>query len=159
MAEEKDLTQAKFVFDNICEMLDDDGWKYKKDEEKLSVAFGMKGEDLPMEVKIYVRPQINIVELYSHMPFKVKEDKRVDMAVAVSVINNTLVEGNFDFNIKTGTLLFRSTLCFDDSVILKDSYKFMLALSLGMVDEYNDKFLMLSNGIFTLEKFLECVGN
>ena len=159
MAEEKDLTQAKFVFDNICEMLDDDGWKYKKDEEKLSVAFGMKGEDLPMEVKIYVRPQINIVELYSHMPFKVKEDKRVDMAVAVSVINNTMVEGNFDFNIKTGTLLFRSTLCFDDSVILKDSYKFMLALSLGMVDEYNDKFLMLSNGIFTLEKFLECVGN
>ena len=91
MADEK-YTTAKVVYDTACEALTERGWKYEGDLETLRIKTGAVGEDLPMEIIIDVNADRQLFLVISPLPLKVPEDKRVDLAVAISVINNQLVE-------------------------------------------------------------------
>ncbi len=93
------------------------------------------------------------------MPFKVPEDKISEMAIAVAVANNGLRDGSFDFDVSDGKILFRMTACYIDSILGKELYRMMLIVSSNTIDRYNDKFLMLSKGIVSLEQFIESDKN
>jgi len=159
MAEIKDLTKAKETFAKLCQALDSREWHYKKDEEKLSVECGAQGEDLPMEITIRVDADRMLIILISHLPFVIQEDKRLDTAVAVSTINNLLVDGCFDFDIKSGHMFFRMTNSFIESEIGEDVFMYLLMCSCQTIDEYNDKFLMLAKGMLSIEQFLGNILN
>lgn len=155
MAEEKDLKQAQAVFDSVCQMLDGQGWKYDRNDEELRIDTGVSGDDLPMKLVILVDAERQLVTLISHIPFAVAEDKRVEMAVAVSVVNNRLVDGCFDYNILGGDIFFRITNTYRESILGEEMFKYMLYAACNMIDEYNDKFLMIAKGIISLEQFIQ----
>lgn len=159
MADEKDLMQALEVYKTLCEALDDKGWRYKKNEEKLEIECGVQGEDLPMDIRVWANPDRGIITLLSHMPFVVPQDKRLDAAVAVSVANNILVDGCFDYDIKDGHLFFRMTNSFRESRIGKDLLDYMILCSLQTIDDFNDKFLMLSKGLMSIDQFLATIND
>lgn len=154
MAEEKNLIQAKAVFDSFCRTLDSHDWHYQKDESELSIECGAQGEDLPMKLNIYVDADRMLVMLLSHLPFAIQEDKRLDVAIAVSAINNILVDGCFDYNVGSGHLCFRMTNSFIESTLGEDVFSYMLFCSAQTIDEYNDKILMLAKGMLSMEQFL-----
>ena len=147
--------QAQKVFATFCATMDADDWNYRKDEEKLRIECGARGEDLPIELNISVDADRQLLMVISQMPVVTPEDKRLDVAVAVSVVNNQLVNGYFDYDVNSGKMFFRMVNTIRDSVIGKELCAYMLYVSCKTVDEYNDKFLMLAKGIMTLEKFLE----
>lgn len=130
-------------------------WHFKKDEENLTIECGAQGDDLPMEITIVVDPERMLIILMSHLPFVMSEDKRLDTAVAVSAVNFALVDGSFDYDIKSGHMIFRMSNSFRESLIGEDLFIYMILVSCHTIDEYNDKFLMLSKGIITLEQFIE----
>jgi len=154
MAELMDMPRAKATFEALCRTMDANNWKYKRDEESLSIQCGVQGDDLPMEIVVNVDAKRSVVVLFSRIPFQVPEDKRLQLAVAVSVVNNRLVDGSFDFDVKSGKMFFRLTNSFMDSTLGSDVFTYMLAVSCNTIDEYNDKFLMLSKGMLSLEQFL-----
>jgi len=154
MKDETGLNACK-NFDILCDALDEKGWKYQKDVENLHIECGVQGDDLPMELHINVDEEMSLVILLSMIPLAVGEDKRIDTAVAVSAINNKLVDGSFDFNVSTGKLFFRLTNSFFDSQLSKELFNYMIDLSCAMIDEYNDKFLMLSKNLMSLEDFMK----
>lgn len=155
MADEKSLMKARQIFDFVCGMLDEDDWNYTKDEEQLAIETGARGEDLPIEFIIRVDAERNMILLLSQLPVTVKEDKCLDMSVAVSIANYGLVDGSFDYNIVSGKIYFRMTNSFIDSTVSKDLIMYLILCSCKTIDDYNDKFLMLSNGTISLEKFIE----
>lgn len=155
MTDAEKLTKAKTTFTTLCSALDKDEWHYKKDEEELTIECGARGEDLPIELIIRVDADRQLVSLFSPMSFEIKEDNRLDVAVAISYINNKLVHGCFDYNINTGKIFFRMPNSFVDSTLGEEVFRYMLYCACKTVDEYNDKFLMLSKGMLSLEKFLE----
>ena len=157
MAENKISAQA--VYERICQTLDAHDWKYQSNEEKLMIACSARGDDLPMELNIRVDPERSVVMLFSQLPFAIQEDKRLDIAVAVTAINNMLADGCFDYNISDGSLFFRMTNCFIDSIPGQGVFAHMLFASCQIVDEYNDKFLMLAKGMLPLEKFLATLND
>ena len=159
MAEQKNLEQAKIAFGTLCQALDKHEWHYKKDEEKLSIECGAQGEDLPMEITIKVDADRMLAMLISHMPFVIQEDKRLDVAIAVSAINNALVDGCFDYDIASGHMFFRMTNSFLESKISEEVFVYMLYCSCQTIDEYNDKFLMLAKGMISIEQFLSTLAN
>lgn len=154
MAKEKPLQQAQITFDTLCKALDENDWYYTKDEEKLSIECGAQGDDLPMEITVTVDAERMLVILLSHMPFKIPEEKRVELAVAVSIVNSKLIDGNFDYDVRTGHMVFRMTSCFLESLIGTEVFTYMLFCSCRIIDEYNDKFLMFVKGLITIDKFL-----
>lgn len=155
MAELNKLEQAKKVFATLCRTADKNEWHYEKDEDDLSIQCKARGDDLPMDVVVKVDAERMIIRLFSPLPFETHEDKRLDVAVAVSVINNRLANGCFDYNVTSGHIFFRITNSFIESEIGEDLIRYLLLVSFQTIDEYNDKLLMLATGMISIEKFLE----
>ena len=153
MDEEK-RQRALEVYGTLCDMLDRNEWNYQKDDENLTISCGARGDDLPMDITIRVIDKVEIIMLQSRLPFVISEDARLDTAIAVSIVNNRLVSGCFDYNLQTGNMSFRMTSSYRESVIGAESLNYMLKVSCYTIDEYNDKFLMLSKGLISFQDFL-----
>ena len=141
------LTEMTYL--NLCEMLEELDLSFERDEEQYSIFCVGRGDDLPIPLAIQVDAHRMLVSLISGMPFDVPEERRTDMAVAVSYANYRLVDGSFDFSYKTGKLLFRLTASYRESLIGKDLLRYMLFCSVQTVDDYNDKFQTVAENSLT----------
>lgn len=154
MADANKLKNSTNVYNSLCAMLDARNIRYVKHPEDLSVTFTMQGEDIPMNFILLVDADRELVRLMSPLPVTFDPSKRVEGAIATSQINYSLADGNFDFDFKTGRVVFRLTSSFVDSIISQELLEYMIGVSWYVVDEYNDKLLMLSKGTLPLDAFL-----
>ena len=152
---EQEMSKAREVFETLCKALDNDDWRYQRNDEKLSINFGATGDDLPMEFVMFIDPKPGYVRLLSWLPFKINEDKIVDAAIATCAINYQLKNGTFDFNINEGEIVYRITQAYFDSTIGEEVLMYLIKVSCYTIDDYNDKFLMLSKGNLALKDFLD----
>ena len=152
---DNNIERAVRTYITMCETLDGHEWKYQKNEENLSITCTAQGDDLPIDMTIMIDAKRSLIRLLSRLPFTVPEKKRLEFALAVSVVNYKLVDGSFDYNVKDGTLGFRLTSSFMESEMGPDVFTYALLCSCGTVDDYNDKFLMLSKGVVSLDQFLQ----
>lgn len=152
---EVNMTKARETFATLCSMLDNKGWHYEKKEDELLIKSGAKGDDLPIDFIMTVDPQSEIVTFLSLLPFKADEDKRIDMALAVCVANYGLKDGSFDYKVEDGSIIFRLTSSYRGSTLSEDLFEYMLMVSATTVDEYNDKFFMISKGAMSIQQFIE----
>ena len=151
--------QALAVFNGLCANLDAHEFPHQRHEDRLTIEGTARGNDFPMEINIEVDEDRQLVILLSHQPLVVPEDKRLDMAVAVSVVNNKLLDGCFDFEISNGHMFFRMTSSFRDSLVGDELFTYMMAISLQTIDKFNDQFFVLSKGMLTLEEFIKRIRN
>ena len=155
MADAKQMKQAQTVYDTLCEMLDDRSWHYKKDEENLSISCGVRGDNLPISIRMKVDAERLLVMLFSQIDIEIPEDVRIDMALAVTKVNYKLVNGCFDYSPAKGNLLFRLVSSVKDSLIGPEMLAYVLDVSCGTVDDYNHVFKRLADKDITLAEFFE----
>lgn len=156
---EVNMTRAKETYNTLCKMLDNRDWHYDKIEEDLVIKSSVKGDDLPIDFIMRVNPRNEIVSFISWLPFKIDESKRVDLALAICAANYVLADGSFDYDLSDGTVLFRLTSSYRESVLSEDLLEYMLMVSATTVDQYNDKFFMISKGMLTVQQFIEQEAN
>lgn len=152
---EVDMIKAREVYHTLLKMLDSINWTYDRNDEKLLIKSGVRGDDLPVDFVMLVRPQNQVIQFISSLPFKISEDKRVEAAVAVCVANYNLVHGSFDYDIRDGEISFRLTSSYRDSKIGEEMLKYMVMVAASTTDSYNDKFFMLSKGALTVQEFIK----
>ena len=155
MADENMIIKAKKIYDDLCRMLDSKDWKYDKDEEKLRIYFNAMGEDLPMNFILVVDANRQLIRLLSPMPYKIPENKRLDLAIATCAATYSMADGSFDYDIEDGSIFFRLTASFRESTIGDGLFEYMIYCSGAMVDKYNDKFFAIGKGILELTDFLK----
>lgn len=155
MTDEKKLADAKAVFQTLCAALENRNWTYEKDEDNLIVNFTVNGEDIPMRFVLVADIARQLIRLHSPLPFKMKEEKRMDGAIAACVASYGMADGSFDYNIFDGSILFRMTASFRESMIGEGLLQYMISCSCAMVDKYNDKFLALNMGYISITDFIE----
>lgn len=154
MAEENKTALAKKVYDGLCATLDRREWHYNKHDEDLTVTFGVNGEDIPMDFILKVDAERQLLRMFSILPFKAPEDKRMDMAIATCFASNGLADGSFDYDIAEGKISFRMTASFMGSTIGEGLFDYMINCSCSTVDAFNDKFLMLAKGLISITDFI-----
>ena len=154
---EKYRKEAEQTFDTFCFFLDHIGWKYRADRNSLVISTGASGEDLPMEIVLRFNPAIGRFFLMSQMPVTMKEEKRIDAALVVNEFNKDKKLGAFDLDFESGRIFFKVTQCFVGCRVSEELCSFLLQFSLKFIDDYNDKFLMLNNGLISTEQFLAAV--
>lgn len=155
----QDLQKALEIYDILCRTLEAQDWPYEKIKDELMIKCNVRGEDLPMEVFVYVDAGRHVVRLFSPLPVIVPEDNRLNVAVAVSAVNNRLVDGNFDYDVTNGRIHYRKTHSYLESTIGQERFVYMLYSSVSMIDRYNDKFLMLAKDMISLGQFLDMFNN
>ena len=157
MANDKELFQAKYAYKTLCDTLDSMEWKYERDDDNLQINCGATGDDRPIDIRMTVDPEKQLCTLLSQLPFKVAEEDRVLGAVAVCAANYNMVDGSFDYNISNGAIIFRLTTSIRESLIGQEVFRYMILVSCGTVDNYNDKFLMLFKKAMSLDDFIKYV--
>ena len=155
MVDEKVMKQSKMVYETICKSLTANDWNFTRNEEDLMIECSACDEDLPMDFFIIVNPRAQVVSVISPMPFKIDEQKRVEAALAVCVANYGLVNGAFDYDLSDGEIRFRIVANFRESILGENLFNHMILLAASTIDEYNDKFLMISKGVLTIQQFIE----
>lgn len=155
MIDENKMELAKQVYQTLCKTVEGRGWKYEKDEENMIVYFGINGEDIPMQLILVIDAERQLIRLLSPMPFKMSESKRVEGAIATCAATYGMVDGNFDYDLSDGEIVFRMTASFRESTIGEALFFYMISCSCAMVDTYNDKFLALDKGIIDVTDFLK----
>ena len=155
---EYDMRKAVEVYDTLCSMLDNINWKYEKVEEKLMIKSGVKGDDLPIDFLMIVKPNSEVVQFISSLPFNMPEDKRVEGALAICAANYGMVNGSFDYDLSDGQILFRLTTSYRESLLSEALLEYMVMVSASTIDKYNDRFFMLAKGMISLEQFMEMEG-
>ncbi|MBP8594527.1 MAG: hypothetical protein KBI35_08955 [Ruminococcus sp.] len=148
---EKDIQQAQAVFEIAKGALDDNEWKYKCDEEKLSITCSSQGEDLPIDINIRVDAKRQLLLFTSLIPVTFPEEKIVEAAVAMAEINCHLIDGCFDLDLSSGRVFFRLTGSFLESLVTRAFFDYIMVTSLDTVDQFNDKLLMLAKGMISLK--------
>ena len=154
MVDENKIALAKEVYDTLCAAIDRRDWKYGKDDDKLTVYFGVSGDDIPMQFIMIVDAERQLVRLLSPMAFKMSESKRIEGAVATCAASFGLPDGSFDYDISDGTISFRMTASFRNSRIGDGLFQYMISCSCSTVDKYNDKFLSLNEGVISITDFI-----
>ena len=154
MADEKVVKHAIQVYKTLCAAIERREWKYDKDDEQLVVHFSVNGDDIPMQFILIVDADRQLVRLMSPLPFKISEAKRMEGAIATCVASYGMNDGNFDYDLSDGTIRFRLTASFRDSVIGEELFQYMISYSCSAVDEYNDRFLALDKGLMSINDFI-----
>lgn len=155
MVNENMLKCAKENFSTFCKTLDELEIHYEKNENNFSIHCVVQVDNLPIIIDVTVDSERQLVLLVSHFSFVTPEDKRVGMTLAVSSVNNMLVHGSFDFDIKSGHMFFRMANSFYESKLGYDAFKYIVFCSCQTINEYSNDFLKLSNGSLSLEEFLK----
>ena len=150
--------QAQATFRALCDAMDAMDWKYKK-EDGLRISAGARGDDLPIDLNIRVDEKLSLIKLLSILDFTVPEDKRVDMAIAVTAANYGMVHGSFDYDILEGRVFFRMVTPYADMELDEEVFRYLLFCAAATVDNYNDKFLMVAKGMHSIEDFLKAENN
>lgn len=158
MADQNNLELAKRTFATLCEALDSQNWKYRRDDEKMTVEYTVKGEDLPMGFTFYCDAERQLVKLVSPLPLEVDESARLDMSLAISMVNDKLVNGCFDYDIVHGRVHFRVCNSFHDSVLSPQVFLYMLGVSIHTVDQFNEKLVPVAAGAISIERFIEILN-
>ena len=148
------MANAQQVYETLCKALDRRGWKYGKDEEKLLVHFGVRGDDIPMNFIIYVDAERQLVRLMSPLPFKMSEEKRMEGAIATCAATYGMADGSFDYDLSNGEIVFRMTASIRESQLGEGLFQYMMSCACAMADKYNDQFLALDKGIMSIADFL-----
>lgn len=157
MADQNNLELTKRTYATLCAALDERQWKYRRNDEEMALEYIVEGDDMPMRFVIRFDGERALMRMFSPMPLSVREDKRLEVAVAVSMINYKLVVGCFDLDMNDGELRFRVSNSFRDSVLSPEVFLFLLSLGIQVVERYNDKLFMLATGVISLEKFIELI--
>ena len=159
MTQETNMERAQEVYYSIVNHLDSMNWSYDRHDEDLIITTGIKSEDLPINFLIVVNAKNQVVQFISKLPFNMPEDKRVEGAIAVSVANYGLVDGSFDYDIGDGELRYRLTCSYRGSNITGDLIDYIIVVASQTVEDYNDRFFMLSKGMIQLDDFVEMEKN
>ena len=154
------MKEAKVIFDSLVSHLNNIKLNFAQEEleDRFVIRFNMNGDDIPMRFFLYINPNQRIITLHSPQPVKFPEDK-IDLGCkAVCAINYRLTDGDFQIDIRDGEVLFNMSNSYAGSLISDEVFNYMLGMSINIVDEFNDKLLMLSKGLIDLDALLESLN-
>lgn len=146
--------QAKRAYATVIAMMDNDNLKYARDDENLRIDLGFDTDDLEVKIKFMIDEERELVRIFSFLPFKFPEDKRVEGAVATCVANHGMVNGSFDYDFSDGELLFKLVNSYKGDAFSEEAARYMLGVAVSTVDNYNDRFFALAKGLMTLSDFV-----
>lgn len=157
MEDETRNANAQAEYELLCQTLDEIEVPYTKEEEKLVVRFKIQRDEKSVPLTYYMRifPDAENVLLLSPLQLEVPEDKRFEMSYAINGINTLLFHGVFDFDIKEGSILFRVSTSFIDSIVGAVVFVDLIRMTDVLVNKFHGDLLALAEGNITLDQFIE----
>lgn len=155
------IDEARNLYNSLCQSLDNLKWVYNKEEHEdhFAVFTSAKGEDLTMKLAIRIDVDRQVMYLKSPMPFKVEENMRDTMAIAISRVNWTMLNGCFEMDHLDGFVAFKLVIPYMESIVSTAVCRYMIILSCNMIDKFNDKLKAIAEGRMTLDDLQQFINS
>ena len=146
--------KAKKIYNSLVKSLKEIEWNFSQNDEGLSTYSTMGTDDFPVDMYMKVFPELEIISLSSEIPFVIPEDKKINIIVAINLINAKINIGNFEYNDQNKKIVYRlSTSYIGLEEVTKELANSLIFAIGSIVDKYNDKFFMLIKGKLSLKDF------
>lgn len=155
--ENMDMKEAKYVYGQLREYLDEAGVHYDRNDEEMNVWFAIRGEDIRILLDIFVDADAQIIRLTSPFDTKIPSEMRDEVAIAINKLNFGIVDGHMDLDYETGYIGFNLRVPYRDAVLSSDTFMYLIAATCETVDALNEKFFLLAEGKITCEQLLNAV--
>ena len=152
--------QAEAVYDTVCRALEGMGMKILKDRNEdgsLVAVSRVISDEFKLTLILMVRHQIDTITLIAGLPLTVPLKLRMWMAAAVCTVNGAIFEGNFNYDMEAGSVLYRLTENYLDTQIGEKQIRSMVTKAVRTIDIYGIKMRRFCEEIVTLEEFIEDV--
>lgn len=146
---------AAETLNRFCNALDKCGISYEKNNSESAVLCRFRGDDLVLDMHIVFDGESDLMRVSSPMPYIVPTERYGDFVVLVTEVNSNIFDGSFDYDIDSGTVVFRTACSFFDAKLDENTMIHVLKTACERVDKYNDKFLAYLNGELSIEEFPE----
>ena len=83
------------------------------------------------------------------------EDRFVDGAIAVNVLNASIINGTFEIDFNTSEICFRLVSSFVDSLIGQEAYEYILGCSCVTIDKFNHVLPKYASGEMSLKELYD----
>ena len=148
-------TQAREVYDILCEVFERNGWPYEQDDAELTVRFDVQDDEIAGEFFMTVDAQRQMIRLLSPLPFCMSQEKRIEGAIAVCAASYGMADGSFDYDLADGSITFRMNASFQANQIGEGLIRYMVSWATTTVYDYSLRFRDLAQGVLSLSDFLE----
>lgn len=157
--DEKSLKNAQRVYNTLLEYLTEKDVEFYKDDENFMVAFGFCGEDIPIELRIKVYPEMDFIKCVSILSYEVPEDKIPGVVWAMNYINSKQVLGQFCYDFDLGRIVFSYASGYADCIVGKGIFDAIIGASATIVDMFNDRFLAFIKGMIGMDELFDVGGD
>lgn len=150
-----DTQRAAEAFKAITDFMDEAKLKYEADNEKNVCFVTVTGDDFPVTLMFTVSAAQQRVETYSQIPFEIKKEKAVDIAMALAAINCRIAYGKFCLYMDKGLCTYENSEYITSLEGFTSAYgKALVAPAYSIVEEYNDKLYSINKGLLSVKDFL-----
>ena len=150
-----DTERATAVVKAITDYMDEAKLKYEADREKNTVFITITGDDFPVTLMFSVSAEKARVETYSQLPFEIKKEKAVDVAMAIAAINARIAYGKFCLYFDKGLCTYENSEYLTGLEGFSSEYgKALVVPAYSIVEEYNDKLFAVNKGMMSVKDFL-----
>jgi hypothetical protein len=144
------------MFTEITHYFDKKGWKYQLEAEQTRIIFGIQANHANIDCIADVREdkkQFIFLSICNYNPFP---DKYDDVVEFITRANYGLVNGCFEFDFKSGTIRFKTTLLYEKENGIPESIldKYILT-NLFTMDHYIPGLMSIMYGDNTAYKAIQ----
>lgn len=147
----KNEAASREVYDLIKIVLDDMELDYEADDDNLRIHFYYQGEDMRHRMNISIDSERANFRVVVVLPFDIDIEKKHSMAEAVCRINDTLMMGQFTYDMEKD-IAFETCQLFVDSMISRELIEMAVNLSISTVGRYDDRLLAINKGYLNPEE-------
>lgn len=135
--------------------------KYEFDQEQeCAINILIETEDFPLSHRLIVFDGPASITLYSDLGFEFKEEKQMDILLAVAMANYSLDHGCFEVDMEESLLFYRIQTCLPENGKVEPKFfEYLLVNANHTIDYYNDLFFLVSENKITLDEFFQGTKN
>lgn len=156
MTDDIKIVTALNIYSDMCDVLDENGFVYDKDDDKLRVElFVANTNNISIKFIMMINIEMQTIMLTSPIDLKMSEDKQMEGILSACIASNNLPDGSFDYDLPNRSVSFRLTFSYKGSLVGKGLFLRLICYSYSIVSKYVVKFSDINKGILSIDKFYE----
>ena len=141
------------LYKMICNHYDKKGISYQRADDQRLTLMVNRDRKIPVNLFVGVETEPLALRICGRLPFKVPEENREMMVMALQAINQRLPVGRFQMEVSDGTVDYRVSLPLVGIQYDEEWLENVLDDALSTITHRDEKILSLLQGEITFEEF------
>lgn len=157
MANNEELLQPQAVYNTICTLLHERGYRIDPDPQRMLITFNIPSKVLSMDCVIRVEEDGQFVRLMFPLPFTTAQDKMFQLSIAVDTATYNSIDGFFKYDVTQNVLVYELNFSYRYTKLTGKLLSYMILTAKNSVESYFPPLRDMNLGKIDLVEFMRTV--